>query len=90
MKRIVRISQKDLHEILMKETGGGFLQGKYRDAPEVEEPIGNKKYSFSLTEEQINFLEDILEEVNPDNDKEKEIIFTLSHLLRDTLIGGSK
>lgn len=90
MKHIIRVSQKKLHELLMNETGSGFLSdvpafkgGSYRTAPEVAEPL---KYNFSLTEEEINFIEDILSEVNPDNRKEKDLLYKISNILRETLI----
>ena len=61
MKRIIRVSQKQLHELLMKETGDSFLSGTYRNAPEEKDvPAEPAKINISFTEEQINFLEDVL------------------------------
>lgn len=98
MKTVYKITQSKLAEILMKEMNGGFLSddpafkgASYRTAEPSQDvtpepPV--RKISVQFTEEELNLVEAILEGVQPDNKNEEQLLFTIKHKLRDTLIGS--
>jgi hypothetical protein len=62
------------------------------DAPAVppEAPTApiqpERKINVEFTEKELTLLEDILNGVHPDNNEEKDLLFSISHKLRDNLI----
>lgn len=94
MKRVVKITQTKLAELLMREAGNGFLEDdpNYKDASyRMEQPNQSvqpeiKKYTVEFSEEEINLIEDILEGVHPENKNEEDLLFKIKHNLRDSLL----
>lgn len=97
MGKIGRVSQKVLNEMIedsLKEEGflsdsPAFQGGSYRTAPQQTKPPVHKtdpKIKLFLTEKEIEFIENVLDEVNPDSKEEQNMIFSITQMLRDCLI----
>jgi len=73
---VYRLHQEDLKKMIEKELQeGGYMNMTAR-----------AKVKIFLSQDEIHFLEDILSNVNPDNEKEKATLTSIIHMLKDSLV----
>lgn len=86
MKKIVRISQKDLNKLLMREIEGGRDKNQFQSKDIFNQQENSEFKNIKLKDNEIEFLLDVLNRIEHDDETEEQCISNIKKALNNSQI----